>query len=200
MEVAVALEHIAKKEFIPVIADSAVQQNAMSVFDVQRIRDVAYQFLWGLGDYVACVAMAFLIGVSYAVRAGGELVWVKRQNMCRSAYSRCRSFRQMDARTRCFVSVDLRAAPADLIAPYDAVVLKPFTSTACLAMAFGKPSGDFDFLHDVIVDDRVVHGVVVLQCQYQLIAWLLRISKSASTEVRRLAADLQDPGRYPFAD
>jgi hypothetical protein len=69
-----------------------------------------------------------------------------------------------------------------------------------VAMAFEKPSGYFDSLHGVIVDDRTVHGEVVLQCQYQLIAWLRRISKPVSTEMSRFAADLQDPGRYPFAD
>lgn len=170
---------------LPLLLDQRVDRVRVAVFDVQPMRDAVYQLVGAPFEYyVPCVALAFLMDIAHAGKdTGVELVWKKKRNLGRNAHPRYRSFLQMDPRASRFLPVDPDVSAADLIAASDAVISMPFTSTAHIAMAAGKPSVYYDPSGDVMADDRAAHGVPVLQGRDQLVEWLRRIRKPMPAEV-----------------
>ena len=71
-----------------------------------------------------------------------------------------------------FVAVDPQISALRTIEHCDAVISMPFTSTALLGRAMGKPSIYYDPHGMVQRDDRAAHGVPVVIGYDELVRWV----------------------------
>jgi polysaccharide biosynthesis PFTS motif protein len=152
----------------------AVSEPAIAIFDVSPVRDALY---WPLGVnveyYVPSVVNRFLEDVYDAANALGITVLYKRKRdhkrFHHPKYERqCASMRQ---RTR-WHEVDASISAFRVIDMVDMVISLPFTSTALIGVAQGKPSIYYDPTGEMCTDDRAALGVPILTNKDDLRNWM----------------------------
>jgi polysaccharide biosynthesis PFTS motif protein len=159
---------------------------AIAVFDVQPHREALYRSL-GIATeyYVPRVACRFLEDIrAIVVECGGEMVLKRKREIGRSLHPRYRSVVQELGRANGFSAVDPEASALRVIEACAAVISMPFTSTALLGRALGKPSAFYDPFGIAQKDDRAAHGIEVLCGPDELRAWVARVLAPAQPLAR----------------
>lgn len=146
----------------------------VGVFDVTPHRASRYCTL-GLDNefYTPAVANPFLVHISCAIKRHGLLMlWKRKRNIGRTAHPFYRRLADQLAENGHVVLVDPDISAIRVIESSVAVVSMPFTSTALIAKAMGKPSIYYDPTGQLQRDDRAAHGIPILSGAHELEAWL----------------------------
>lgn len=151
-----------------------VPENTIAVFDVQPVRSVYYESL-GLDQdfYVPEITNIFLTDVFESVSSTQlHIAFKKKRNIGKLAHSKYVNELKRISKLFVFFNID-PSIPAELIiAKSKAVISMPFTSTALLGKAIGKPSVFYDPSGLVIKDDPAAHGIEVINNKTDLVEWL----------------------------
>lgn len=166
--------HTSGKE-VPVFPPKTI-----AVFDVQPMRDSRYQILGIDFDYSTPKTANQLLSDTYqALReCGGTLALKRKREIGRLAHPKYRHFIEQLDRLPNYITVDPNTAASRLIENCVAVISRPFTSTALIAMELGKPSVYYDPHGLIQKDDRSAHGIEVLCGPEELINWLHAVLKT----------------------
>lgn len=152
----------------------AVSEPAIAIFDVSPVRDALY---WPLGVnveyYVPSVVNRFLEDVYDAANALGITVLYKRKRdhkrFHHPKYERqCASMRQRTG----WHEVEASISAFRVIDMVDMVISLPFTSTALIGVAQGKPSIYYDPTGEMCTDDRAALGVPIVTNKDDLRNWM----------------------------
>jgi polysaccharide biosynthesis PFTS motif protein len=152
----------------------AVPTLAVAVFDVQPHRASWYQLL-GMGDefYTPSTVNQFLLDAHRAVgEAGATMILKRKRDIGRQQHPSYAAVGRRLEKAGHFLAVDPSIAATKVIAESRAVISLPFTSTALLGRAMGKPSVYYDPLGTVQRDDRAAHGVPVVIGYEELARWV----------------------------
>lgn len=149
---------------------------AIAVFDVQPVRNSFYQRLGIDFDYYTPTnTTSFLADCHAASRACGVTVVLKRKREIGALiHPLYESFVDRLAKESDFLTINADVSASRLIAKCVAVVSMPFTSTALLGRALGKPSAYYDPHGMIQTDDRAAHGIDILSGPEELQAWLAK--------------------------
>lgn len=158
----------------------------VAVFDVQPVRASFYQSLGIDFDYYTPAnATAFLADCHAAARACGATVALKRKRdigiLIHPVYE---SFIARYSTQDGLMIINSDAAASRLIERCVAVVSMPFTSTALIARALGKPSAYYDPHGLIQKDDRGGHGIDILHGPKEVRAWLSGVMNPAGADDR----------------
>lgn len=147
---------------------------SVAVFDVQPWRTSGYQALALAQEYYTpATANRFLQDILDATAQGGGAMVLKRKRDIGSwAHPRYRALVQQLAHSTHFLAVDSDVTAIRVIERCKVVVSMPFTSTALLGRALGKPSIYYDPQGVVQKDDRAAHGIPIVTGADELNAWM----------------------------
>lgn len=151
-----------------------LSKRGVAVFDVTPHRASRYCTL-GLPTefYVPDVTNLFCEHVINALKRHDVLMlWKRKRNVGRIAHPRYRHFADQVATSDHLISINPDITANLVIDSSDAVISIPFTSTALVARALGRPSAYYDPTGKLNKDDRAAHGIPVLQGECELDAWL----------------------------
>jgi polysaccharide biosynthesis PFTS motif protein len=153
---------------------------AVAVFDVAPVRESYYRTLGiDFTYYTPRTAISFLIDIQSVLAELNYVLALKRKReIGRRAHPAYRSTVATLNRAPNFVEVDSGIEAARLIEDCAAVISMPFTSTALLGRAAGKPSSYYDPHGLLQKDDRAAHGIVMLRGRDELRCWIAGISES----------------------
>jgi polysaccharide biosynthesis PFTS motif protein len=150
---------------------------AVAVFDVTPVRASFYQMLGiELEYYVPSSCIPFLRDIRAVCAARGvAIAWKRKRKLARKslAHPAYRRFEDQFAALSHVVVVDPSVAAVDVIESCVATISAPFTSTALIARARGRPSCYYDPTHLVQKDDRAAHGIPIVQGKAELENWLV---------------------------
>lgn len=156
-----------------------VQPDAVAVFDVQPHRDFTYQVIVAQPIYYTPeVALAFINDIQAALADVARPMVFKHKRQVDGHAIHARYRRRLAAlhEQTGIVALDPTIAAWRVIEASSAVISMPFTSTALLGRAQGKPSiyyvpeyAPFDPVQD---DDRAAHGIPIVRGPVALRAWL----------------------------
>lgn len=147
---------------------------AVAVFDVQPMRESIYRSLaLGFEYYTARTAIDFVEGISEATsRLGVKILFKRKRNVGRNIHPLYAGALAHLTDTGLFISVEPGLAPQHIIEACSCVVSMPFTSTALIARAMGKPSCYYDPTGLVEHDDRSAYGIEVFNTPEALSDWI----------------------------
>ncbi len=174
--------HIDIVGLIPFNAGATVPQDipehAIAVFDVQPMRDAVYQPLtFETEYYVPKNANKFLQDVHAAIaNARGVMVFKRKRDigsLVHPGYEN--TVKKLQHASSCLI-VDPDISASSLIENCCAVISTPYTSTALIGRAQGKPSIYYDPNGQCEHNDRAAHGIPVLFGINELQAWVNEIS------------------------
>ncbi len=174
--------HIDIVGLIPFNAGATVPQDipehAIAVFDVQPMRDAVYQPLtFETEYYVPKNANKFLQDVHATIaNARGVMVFKRKRdigNLVHPGYEN--TVKKLQHVSSCLI-VDPDISASSLIAKCCAVISTPYTSTALIGRAQGKPSIYYDPNGQCEHNDRAAHGIPILFGINELQAWVNEIS------------------------
>jgi polysaccharide biosynthesis PFTS motif protein len=151
-----------------------LSKREVAVFDITPHRASRYCTL-GIETefYVPEVANLFCVHVSNVIqRHDATMLWKRKRNIGRVAHPNYRHLADQLAESDHVVSVDPDMAANLVIESSVAVISVPYTSTALIARAMGKPSAYYDPTGKLQKDDRAAHGIPILQGETDLDAWL----------------------------
>jgi polysaccharide biosynthesis PFTS motif protein len=149
-------------------------ERAVAVFDVTPLRTTRYCSLGlDIEFYTPATTNKFLKDISNAaLKHGGRLLWKRKRNTGRAAHPHYRYFvEQLDKEPHVSL-IDPDVSAIKVIEASTVAISMPFTSTAILARALGKPSVYYDPTGKLQADDRAAHGIPVLCSQNALEEWL----------------------------
>jgi len=152
----------------------SVPTRSVAVFDVQPWRDAGYASL-GLADeyYTPVTVNHFLLDICGAIqRRGGVMVLKRKRKIGHWLHPRYIALVEQLERQEHFLAVDPDLAAVRVIERCQAVISLPFTSTALLGRALGKPSIYYDPHGIVQKDDRAAHGIPIVTGMDELNAWM----------------------------
>jgi len=151
-----------------------LSRRGVAVFDITPHRASRYCTLGVATEfYVPKVANPFCEHVSKVTRSHNVLMlWKRKRNIGRIAHPHYRHLTDRLAKSDHVVLVEPDMAANLVIESSDAVISMPFTSTALIARAMGKPSVYYDPTGQLQKDDRAAHGIPILQGENELDAWL----------------------------
>jgi polysaccharide biosynthesis PFTS motif protein len=151
--------------------------STIAVFDVQPMRNAFYEcFGIAFDYYTPHTVNQFLSDIYDATKErGGKLAFKRKRHMGRLVHPRYRHFVCNLEKLDGFLNIDPDLSAFQLIKECMAVISLPFTSTAVIGKALGKPSVYYD-PHGVIQkDDRAAHGIEILHGPKELSRWLASI-------------------------
>jgi len=159
----------------------------IAIFDVQPVRASYYQRLGIDFDYYTPAnTTSFLTDCHAASKACGATMALKRKRkigpLIHPVYE---SFVARLSKECGFVAINSDVSASRLIEKCIAVVSMPFTSTALLGRALGKPSAYYDPHGMIQRDDRAAHGIDILLGPAELQAWLMKVSISYGSDESR---------------
>ena len=156
---------------------STLPLDMIAVFDVQPVRTSFYQSLGIDFDYYTPTnAISFLDDCHAASKACGAAMALKRKRKIGAlVHPVYESFVDRLMKKSDFVAINSDVSASRLIEKCIAVVSMPFTSTALLGRALGKPSAYYDPHGMIQRDDRAAHGIDVLLGPRELRAWLANV-------------------------
>lgn len=168
----------------------ALPPNSVAVFDVQPVRDALYKTVGADFDYYRPhTAIQFLSDVYESLQdCACTLALKRKRNIGRLIHPKYRRFLDMLGRRDNFIAVDSDVAALRLIENCIAVISMPFTSTALLGAALGKPSVYYDPSGMCQKDDRAAHGIDILCGKDELRAWLLSVLGQGRGDALRVAS------------
>lgn len=152
----------------------AIPARAVAVFDVQPWRSSGYAAL-GLVDefYTPATVNRFLTDIHAAVRRCGAVMVLKRKRQVGHwLHPRYVALVEQLVHDGHFMAVDPDLAALRVIEQCRAIVSLPFTSTAILGRAMGRPAVYYDPHGVVQKDDRAAHGIPILTGPDELNAWM----------------------------
>ena len=155
-----------------------IPEHAIAVFDVQPMRDAVYQPLTiDTEYYVPKNANKFLRDVHAAIaNAGGVMVFKRKRHIGSLVHpSYETTIKKLQDVSSCLI-VDPDISASSLIEKCYAVISTPYTSTALIGRAQGKPSVYYDPNGQCEHNDRAAHGIPVLFGINELQAWVNEIS------------------------
>lgn len=152
----------------------ALPARTVAVFDVQPVRDVFYNTLAIDFDYYTpTTANQFLIDVHEILKeVGCSLALKRKRDIGRLAHPAYRRFVEEFEKLPHCIHVDPDVAAVNVIEGCIAIISTPFTSTALLGRALGKPSVYYDPNGMIQKDDQAAHGIDILCGQDELRVWL----------------------------
>lgn len=160
-----------------------VAASAVAVFDVQAYRDYIYQVVVAERLYYTPeVGLAFLEDIRVVLaELGRPMVFKHKRHLTgHAAHGRYRRYLSQLQGDSGVVAIDPSIAASRVVECCAAVISMPFTSTALIARALGKPSiyyvPDVAPFDPVQPDDRAAHGIPVVSGRAALRAWLKELS------------------------
>jgi polysaccharide biosynthesis PFTS motif protein len=165
-------------------ADAATNEGALpksyvAVFDVTPQRPVSLA-IRGIPHpyYTDKVWWQFISQVQTTLAEGGfGMVYKKKREIGRVATGRFRRRGSRWLNERNVVSVDPDLAPQRLIDKAAGVISMPFTSTAIIARAMGKPTIYYDPLGVLVGEQRLAHGIDVIGNRTDLAHWVAKLQQ-----------------------
>jgi polysaccharide biosynthesis PFTS motif protein len=155
----------------------------VAVFDVTPHRSASLA-IRGIPQpyYTARVWCDFMNQVQAALASNGfGMVYKKKREIGRFAAGASLAKLAALERLKSMFAVHPDAAPQRLIQDAAAVISMPFTSTALIAKAMGKPSMYYDPLGCLVGERRLAHGIDVIGTSKDLERWLAGLSCPART-------------------
>ena len=116
------------------------------------------------------------------------MVLKRKRDIGSWAHPRYRALIRQFARSTQFLAVDSDVTAIRVIEKCKVVVSMPFTSTALLGRALGKPSIYYDPQGVVQKDDRAAHGIPIVAGADELNAWMAAHLGRSATVVERPVA------------
>lgn len=151
-----------------------LEKPGVAIFDVTPFRHSRYCIL-GLDYefYIPETSKAFLADVAGAAhRPDVVMLWKRKRKIGAMAHPQYRHFAERLSEQDHVVLVDPEISALRVIESSCAVISMPFTSTALIAKAMGKPSVYYDPTGRLQRDDRAAHGIPILSGAEELNAWL----------------------------
>lgn len=158
---------------------------ALAVFDVQPVRNSLYQSLGIDFDYYNPTnATLFLADCYTATQACQAYMALKRKREIGSLiHPRYGSLLEKLTKQAGFIPIDSNTSAIQLIEKCAAVISMPFTSTALIGRAQGKPSAYYDPYGMIQKDDRGAHGIPILHGLKELTTWLTDVLKQTHAKI-----------------
>lgn len=148
---------------------------AVAVFDITPHRQSVY-CVGGLDYYefhIPATSNRFLEHVANATyQHDVAMLWKRKRKIGAMAHPHYRHFADRLSERKNVVSVDPDISALRVIESSCAVISMPFTSTALIARAMGKPSIYYDPTGQLERDDRAAHGIPIISGVDELEAWL----------------------------
>lgn len=159
---------------------------SVAVFDVQAYRDFIYRVIVAERMYYTpAVVSAFLDDIRVVLgEAGRPMVFKHKRHLAgRAAHGRYRLHLKALLDDPGVVTIDPDIAAPRVVEACAGVISMPFTSTALIGSALGKPS---IYYVPVIApfgpvqkDDRAAHGIPVVSGREELRAWVAQLTPQA---------------------
>jgi polysaccharide biosynthesis PFTS motif protein len=146
----------------------------IALFDVQPVRDSFYQRHAIEFDYYTPVnSIAFIADIYNAAKVCRSSIVLKRKRKIGSLiHPVYESFVDRITEAPGFINISPEVSASRLIEKCIAVISMPFTSTALIGKALGKPSAYYDPRGMIQKDDRGAHGIEILSGPDELSSWL----------------------------
>lgn len=152
-----------------------LSDNAIAVFDVQPRKTSSYITLGATLDYyIPKIANQFLVDIQTILKENQQVMAHKRKRKRNSLWSHPKYLRLINQlkQQQNYTYIDPDLAATTLITQTKASISVPFTSTALIAKAQGKPSVYYDPSGLIQKDDRASHGIPILSGIDELRAWV----------------------------
>jgi polysaccharide biosynthesis PFTS motif protein len=146
----------------------------VAIFDVAPFRQSRYCIL-GIDYefYLPSTNKIFLKDLAAASeRLEAVMLWKRKRKIGAMAHPQYRHFAEKLSEQENVLLVDPEISALRVVESSCAVVSMPFTSTALIARAMGKPSVYYDPTGLLQRDDRAAHGIPILSGEAELNAWL----------------------------
>ena len=152
-------------------------QNAISVFDVQPSRDSLYcSFGSDMEYYRPENSIMFLSDIGRLLADANRIFALKvKRYKGKSAHPKYRNFLEKLSLSNNFINIDSAVSAREMIEKCSAVISMPFTSTALLGRAAGKPSIYYDPTGLIQKNDPAAHGIPIISGEGELSAWISSI-------------------------
>lgn len=146
----------------------------IAVFDVTPHRGSRYCVLRDDdGLHTPIFVNKFLDQISKALTKNSFcMLWKRKREIGRLAHPSYRSMQEIICSRDDVIEIPTNVAANYLIENSVAVISSPYTSTAVIAKAMGKPSVYYDPLHMLRKGDPAAHGIQLLQGEDELMLWL----------------------------
>lgn len=147
---------------------------SVAIFDVAPFRQSRYCTL-GIDYefYTSATSKTFLAHVADATRQlNAVMLWKRKRKIGTMAHSQYRHFAERLSEQSHVMLIDPDISALRVIEASCAVISMPFTSTALIAKAMGRPSVYYDPTGRLQRDDRAAHGIPILSGAEELSAWL----------------------------
>ena len=149
----------------------------VAIFDVTPMRQSRYSILGvDYEYYIPGICERFLSHISDATsHLDVVMLWKRKRKIGAMAHPRYRYFSERLSEQEHVVLVDPDISPFRVIESSCAVISMPFTSTALVARALGKPSIYYDSTGRLQRDDRAAHGIEIISGPEELEVWLSKV-------------------------
>ncbi len=156
-----------------------IPARSVAVFDVTPMNG-SRQALWASQNYYTIeTVQGFILGlIEVAAAQGLTIAWKSKRAVEESHHPDYSPFREMLQRRGDVVVVEPGCSAEQLIAATAATVSIPFTSTALLAKADGKPSAFFDPTGSIASDHGARRGLPLLASKDEIGIWMASIRDS----------------------
>ena len=150
---------------------------AVAIFDVSPMRQSRYSILGvDYEYYIPEICERFLSHISDATsHLDVIMLWKRKRTLGAMAHPRYRYFSERLSEQEHVVLVDPDISAFRVIESSYAVISMPFTSTALIARALGKPSIYYDSTGRLQRDDRAAHGIEIISGPEELNGWLSKV-------------------------
>lgn len=146
----------------------------VAVFDVTPIRQSRYCILGVDYDfYIPSTCESFLKNIAnISSRLDTVILWKRKRKIGTMSHPQYRYFADRLSERADVVLIDPDISAFRVIESSCAVISMPFTSTALIARAMGKPSIYYDPTGKLQRDDRAAHGIFIISDLDELETWL----------------------------
>ncbi len=160
----------------------------IALFDVQPVRESFYQRHAIEFDYYTPVnSIAFIDDIYTAAKACRSSIVLKRKRKIGSLiHPIYESFVDRITEAPGFITISPEVSASRLIEKCIAVISMPFTSTALIGKALGKPSVYYDPYGMIQKDDRGAHGIEILSGPEELSSWLSKTLESFQPKLKKV--------------
>lgn len=151
-----------------------IDNHSIAVFDVQPMRSSRYRMLGAsLEYYIPEISIQFLSDILESIsKMDGNMILKRKRKIGKLAHPKYRNFlNKLDLHPH-FQAIDSEVSAYALCEKCSLVISMPFTSTALIAEALGKPSIYYDPSGIIQKDDRAAHGIPILSGKKELQNWL----------------------------
>ncbi|MFZ3018228.1 MAG: polysaccharide biosynthesis PFTS motif protein [Gallionella sp.] len=151
-----------------------LEKPGVAIFDIVLFRKSRYCTMGADYEYyVLATSQQFLADIAEATqKLDAVMLWKRKRKFGAVAHPQYRHFAESLLDQEHVVLVDPDISALRVIESSCAVVSMPYTSTAVIAKAMGKPSVYYDPTGLLQRDDRAAHGIPILSGVAELRAWL----------------------------